>query len=204
MSEREIRTITRLSNWWWFNSIKTENPPEKLPAIWIFLPIWYGTGVENIVHQKLPALLLGKSCSDLGTAGNSWTWESVEGSPDRTGCPKKCRQHLLQGRHQIFRFIKDLQGGFAAGKKCGVFELSWRTYYGWLNRWPSKRTCKNEILKAEIQPLHHRSKERLGSPKHTLELNRNIRVSRLIIQLGTKIIWRLPIPALRISFEKTC
>lgn len=90
--------------------------------------------------------------------------------------------------------MKDHQGEFVVEKMCKALEVSRSTYYDWLNRKPSKLSCENKVLKAEIQTLYHQSKGRLGSPKLTIELrDRGIRVSRprvarLMKQLGIRSI----------------
>jgi len=66
--------------------------------------------------------------------------------------------------------MKDHQGEFVVKKMCQVFEVSRSTYYDWLTRKPSRLTCENEVLKAEIIAIHQLNKGRLGSPKTTFEL----------------------------------
>jgi transposase InsO family protein len=90
--------------------------------------------------------------------------------------------------------MKNHQGEFVVEKMCKALEVSRSTYYDWLKRKPSKLSCENKALKAEIQTLYHQSKGRLGSPKLTIELrDRGIRVSRprvarLMKQLGIRSI----------------
>ena len=90
--------------------------------------------------------------------------------------------------------MKAHQGEFAVEKMCRVFGVSRSSYYDWLHRRPSRRTLENEVLKAAIKELHRQTRQRLGSPKLTLELrDRGIsvsrpRVARLMRQMGIRSI----------------
>jgi len=90
--------------------------------------------------------------------------------------------------------MRDHQGEFAVEKMCIVFEVSRSTYYDWLTRKPSRLTCENDVLKAEIMDIHQLNKRRLGSPKLTIELKdrgfqvSRPRVARLMKQLGIRSI----------------
>jgi transposase InsO family protein len=90
--------------------------------------------------------------------------------------------------------MKAHQGEFAVEKMCRVFGVSRSSYYDWLHRRPSRRALENEVLKAAIKELHRQTRQRLGSPKLTLELrDRGIsvsrpRVARLMRQMGIRSI----------------
>jgi transposase-like protein len=135
-----------------------------------------------------------KACCNSWTIRYQRSKESAERSIHRTGYPKKGRKHLLQERQQLFRFKKDHQGEFIVEKMCQVFEISRSTYYDWLTGKPSRLTCENKVLKAEIIAIHQLNKGRLFSPKLTIELkDRGLqasrpRVARLMKQLGIKSI----------------
>lgn len=90
--------------------------------------------------------------------------------------------------------MKAHQGEFAVEKMCRVFGVSRSSYYDWQHRRPSRRALENELLKAAIKELHRQTKQRLGSPKLTLELrDRGMsvsrpRVARLMRQMGIRSI----------------
>ncbi|QHT66372.1 IS3 family transposase [Rhodocytophaga rosea] len=64
-------------------------------------------------------------------------------------------------------------------RMCRVFKISRSGFYHWLNRKPSTRTLSNENALKSIQEVHSGSKNRYGSPKVTIELQkRGIHISR--------------------------
>lgn len=90
--------------------------------------------------------------------------------------------------------MKAHKGEFAVEKMCRVFGVSRSSYYDWLHRSSSRRALENELLKAAIKELHRQTKQRLGSPKLTVELRERgmsvsrPRVARLMRQMGIRSI----------------
>ncbi len=78
--------------------------------------------------------------------------------------------------------MKDHRHEYTVEKMCGVFRLGRSGFYGWLNRKPSKRAQRREVLSAEIKDLYAGSKGRYGSPKITMDLrDRGFIVSRPMV-----------------------
>jgi putative transposase len=81
---------------------------------------------------------------------------------------------------------------------CRVFGVSRSGYYEWLNRKPSKRSLENQSLREAIRVVYEDSKQRLGSPKITMELNdRGVlvsrpRVARIMKKMGIRSIISKP------------
>lgn len=81
---------------------------------------------------------------------------------------------------------------------CRVFGISRSGYYEWLTRKPSKRSLENQSLKEAISLVYEQSKQRLGSPKITVELrDRGIfasrpRVARIMKEMGIRSIISKP------------
>ncbi len=75
---------------------------------------------------------------------------------------------------------------------CNVLKISRSSYYNWLNGSISNRKVKNKILMNEIKTIFKESKQTYGSPRITIELERqghNVsrpKVARLMKQLGLK------------------
>ena len=85
---------------------------------------------------------------------------------------KKGYQHFLQGRQQIFRFIKDHSRIFLVEKMCSVLKVSRGGFYKWTVNSPSKRSVENQTREAEVLRAFENSKKIYGSPRITLELHR--------------------------------
>ncbi|MFY0255723.1 IS3 family transposase [Chitinophaga sp. 30R24] len=84
---------------------------------------------------------------------------------------KKGSEHFLQGRQQIFRFIKkDHQAEFDVEKMCKLFKVSRSGYYAWCTRKPSKLSMDRQMLCKGVEDIYHKSKGRYGSPKIVAEL----------------------------------
>jgi putative transposase len=58
---------------------------------------------------------------------------------------------------------------------CKVFKVSRSGYYNWLKSKPSRRSLENQSLLEKIRVIHQESKQRYGSPKITMILNKDIR-----------------------------
>jgi putative transposase len=58
---------------------------------------------------------------------------------------------------------------------CKVFKVSRSGYYNWLMSKPSKRNLENQLLLEQIKGIYHDSKQRYGSPKIAMILNKDIR-----------------------------
>lgn len=62
---------------------------------------------------------------------------------------------------------------------CSVFKVSRSGFYRWLKSGPSKRSIENELIECEMMQIFEKSKKTYGSPRITIELNKNnIKVSR--------------------------
>ncbi|MFA0962156.1 IS3 family transposase [Roseivirga sp. BDSF3-8] len=86
---------------------------------------------------------------------------------------KKGHKHFLQGRQQVYRFIKAFKAEYAVEKMCNVFQVSRSGYYAWCNRKPSNRAKARKGLQQEIRQIYTEVKGRYGSPKICAELQRN-------------------------------
>lgn len=81
---------------------------------------------------------------------------------------------------------------------CRVFGISRSVYYEWLNRKPSKRSLQNQALKEAIRSVYERNRQRLGSPKITIELREKgivvsrPRVARIMKEMGIRSIISKP------------
>jgi len=65
---------------------------------------------------------------------------------------------------------------------CSVFKVSKSGYYKWLHQRPSHRKLRNAMLHKEIENVYVNSKRRYGSPRITIELQRNgIKVSKVLV-----------------------
>lgn len=58
---------------------------------------------------------------------------------------------------------------------CKVFKVSRSGYYNWLRSKPSKRNLENQLLLERIKGIYHDSKQRYGSPKIAMILNKDVR-----------------------------
>lgn len=58
---------------------------------------------------------------------------------------------------------------------CKVFKVSRSGYYNWLKSKPSKRNLENQLLLEKIKGIYHDSKQRYGSPKIAMILNKDIK-----------------------------
>ena len=58
---------------------------------------------------------------------------------------------------------------------CKVFKVSRSGYYNWLRSKPSRRNLENQLLLQQIKSIHHDSKQRYGSPKITMILNKDVK-----------------------------
>lgn len=103
---------------------------------------------------------------------------------EATRYSKKGGRHLLQGRREIFGFIKAYQTEFPVEtgppvRMCTVLNVSRSGYYYWLAQRPSKRVAENQAITQLISNLFTASKGRYGSPKITQDLNaQGLKVSR--------------------------
>jgi putative transposase len=94
-------------------------------------------------------------------------------------CTEKGSRHLLQGRREIFGFIKAHQTEFPVETMCEVLNVSRSGYYYWLEQRPTKRAKENETILKLINTSFARSKGRYGSPKITRDLvAQGVNVSR--------------------------
>jgi len=58
---------------------------------------------------------------------------------------------------------------------CKVFKVSRSGYYNWLRSKPSKRNLENQSLLERIKVIYQDSKQRYGSPKIAMILNKDVR-----------------------------
>lgn len=58
---------------------------------------------------------------------------------------------------------------------CKVFKVSRSGYYNWLRSKPSKRNLENQLLLERIKGIYHDSKQRYGSPKIAMILNKDVK-----------------------------
>ena len=58
---------------------------------------------------------------------------------------------------------------------CKVFKVSRGGYYNWLRSKPSKRNLENQLLLEQIKGIYQDSKQRYGSPKIAMILNKDVR-----------------------------
>jgi putative transposase len=58
---------------------------------------------------------------------------------------------------------------------CKVFKVSRSGYYNWLRSKPSKRNLENQLLLEQIKVIYHDSKQRYGSPKIAMILNKDVK-----------------------------
>ncbi|QMU62830.1 MAG: IS3 family transposase [Flavobacteriaceae bacterium] len=107
---------------------------------------------------------------------------------------KKGREHLLQERSEVLKFIKDYSREYPVGKMCKIFKISRNSYYRSKNYVPSDRDGKNRMLLSEIHRICERSKSTYGSPRITEELKAKgfkvsrSRVARLMKKHGIKAV----------------
>jgi transposase InsO family protein len=81
-----------------------------------------------------------------------------------------------------FVFIKGHTNEFPVEKMCKVLKVSTSGYYKWLNKTPSQRALRNEMVLNEIKLIYRASKCRYGSPRITKELNvQGIKVSKVLV-----------------------
>jgi hypothetical protein len=73
---------------------------------------------------------------------------------------KKGGQHLLQGRREIFRFIKAHRNIFSVEKMCKVMKVSVSGYYYWLKQPIRSRAIKEQVLLVNIHKVYDSSKKR--------------------------------------------
>ena len=75
-------------------------------------------------------------------------------------------------------------------KMCSTFNVSRSGYYRWLNRKPSLREQRDELLKQELLKIYHRGRGNYGSPRIRRDLRKmglrcsKKRVERLMKELG--------------------
>ena len=58
---------------------------------------------------------------------------------------------------------------------CKVFKVSRSGYYNWLRSKPSKRNLENQLLLERIKGIYQDSKQRYGSPKIAMILNKDVK-----------------------------
>ncbi|MNK49122.1 hypothetical protein D3C87_679650 [compost metagenome] len=78
---------------------------------------------------------------------------------------QKCAGCLQAGTQIKFEFINRHISCFPIKDMCRILDVSTSGYYKWRNRKPSKRDQQNLVLLEEIKKIHHRNKNRYGSPR---------------------------------------
>lgn len=69
-----------------------------------------------------------------------------------------------------YRFIDEHRGQWPVRLMCEVLQVSPGGYYTWRDHPVSARQQRRQVLKAEIEAIHHEFKERYGSPRIHEEL----------------------------------
>jgi putative transposase len=65
---------------------------------------------------------------------------------------------------------------------CKIFTVSKSGYYDWIDREPSKRALRNQMLIQKINQIYHKHRGRYGSPRIAKELEMNqIRASQKLV-----------------------
>ncbi|AUD03504.1 IS3 family transposase [Spirosoma pollinicola] len=121
----------------------------------------------------------------------------MDRSAEATRYTKEGGQHLLQGRREIFRFIKEHANEFptvrrAVEKMCKVLNVSSSGYYYWRKHPVGSRQLNQDKLINHIRQVHGKSQSRYGSPRIADELreqgvkaSRN-RIARLMKKVGLR------------------
>lgn len=78
---------------------------------------------------------------------------------------------ILASNTQLkFEFIRKRRKCYPVEKICKILGVSKSGYYYWYDRKPSKRALHNLALIKQIKMIHHRNKQRYGSPRIAREL----------------------------------
>ena len=91
---------------------------------------------------------------------------------------------------KLFRLIDAEKAYLPVALLCRILGVSRSGYYAWRNRPPSKKSCQDTALTAEIREIHRRSRETYGSPRVHAELRAlgtrcgRKRVERLMREAG--------------------
>ena len=81
-----------------------------------------------------------------------------------------------------FGFIKNHTIEFPVERMCKVLKVSTSGYYKWLNKVPSKRELRTQMLLENIKTTYRANKGRYGSPRIAKELNmQGIKVSAVLV-----------------------
>ena len=70
-----------------------------------------------------------------------------------------------------YAFVQSNVLDFSIVKMCRWLGVSRSGYYRWLNRQPSKRERKREIVRCAVIDIYQKMKQRYGAPRITVELN---------------------------------
>lgn len=111
---------------------------------------------------------------------------------DNRGIKKKNSQ--LSNEEILKKRNKELENNYSIKFLCEIWSLNRRSYYKWLNRFPSNREVENKIIKEHILEIYHSVNKIYGFRRMTMNIN-----YRTNKKYNLKRIYRLMKDELKIS-----